>query len=169
MERPRFLFQFENSVWESKFGTWVFRKHFATELLTYNMKSIFDLVLTQAAVIGFYKWDRLDLNVLAGILVFAIKTLEILAIFCRKVKKPRYIAYQFFSFLFSFCNIILIGPLGLNFVYREAIEVTFAMYMMLAFLTRSFQFKIYAVLISVSSITFITTNYHGVTMSTVNL
>ena len=102
------------------------------------MKSIFDLVLTQAAVIGFYKWDRLDLNVLAGILVFAIKTLEILAIFCRKVKKPRYIAYQFFSFLFSFCNIILIGPLGLNFVYREAIEVTFAMYMMLAFLTRSF-------------------------------
>jgi len=70
--------------------------------------------------------------------VILVKTLECFALFCRKVKKPRYIAWQFLSFLGSFAIIIIIGPMFLNFVYREAIEVTFAMYMMLAFLTRSF-------------------------------
>jgi len=46
VERPRFLFQFENTTWESKFGTWVFRKYFATEVFTYAMKSCADVILT---------------------------------------------------------------------------------------------------------------------------
>ena len=44
VERPRFLFSFETTTWETKFQTWVFRKHFATELSTYIMKSVFDLI-----------------------------------------------------------------------------------------------------------------------------
>ena len=57
---------------------------------------------------------------------------------------------------------MLIGPEVLNVIYREAVEVTFAMYLMLAFLTRAFQFKEYAVLISIVSIAFIVHNYMAV-------
>ena len=162
VERPRFLLQFENSVWESKFGAWVFRKHFRTEIATFIMKCAFDLILVQAAVIAVYEWNRLEINIVVGSGVAILKTMECFALFCRKVKKPRYIAWQFLSFIGSFAVIIVIGPMVLNFVYREAIEVTFAMYMMMAFLTRSFQFKIYAMLICTVSSVFIGHNYAGV-------
>ena len=45
VERPRFLFAFENTIWEGKFATWVFRKHFGTEFFTYIMKCVFDIIL----------------------------------------------------------------------------------------------------------------------------
>jgi len=54
---------------------------------------------------------------------------------------------------------ILIGPLVKMLIFREALEVTFAIYMMLAFLTRSFQFKSYAALIIVLSLAFTTHNF----------
>lgn len=98
-----------------------------------------------------------------------MKSIEIWALFGRKIKKPRYIFFQFISFVGSFAVIIIIGPILYNFIYREAIEVTFAMYMMLAFLTRSFQFKIYASLISTMSIMFVLHNYAGVVEQKVNL
>lgn len=169
VERPRFLLQFDNTTWESKFGAWVFRKHFQTELANYIMKAVFDFVLAQAAIIQKYGKDRYEINILAGIGMIILKTVESLALFGRKIKKPRYIAWQFVSFVGSFAVIIIIGPVVYNFIYREAIEVTFAMYMMLAFLTRSFQFKIYAGLISSMSIMFVLHNYVGVVKQTVNL
>lgn len=52
VERPRFLISFENTTWESKFGAWVFRKHFATEITNYIMRAVFDFVLAQAAIIS---------------------------------------------------------------------------------------------------------------------
>ena len=57
VERPKFLFSFENSTWEGKFATWVFRKHFHTEFYTYVMKSILDIVLTQAAIVANNKFN----------------------------------------------------------------------------------------------------------------
>lgn len=45
---------------------------------------------------------------------------------------------QLFYFILSFSMMLLIGPLIFNLVFRESLEVTFATYMMLAFLTRSF-------------------------------
>lgn len=105
----------------------------------------------------------------AAVGVIGLKIIEIFALFGRKVKKPRYIFWQFISFLGSFAVIIIIGPVVNNFIYREAIEVTFAMYMMLAFLTRSFQFKIYAALISSMSGMFVLHNYVAVLKQTVNL
>ena len=63
----------------------------------------------------------------------------------------------------------MIGPEVLNFIYREAIEVSFALYLMLAFLTRSFQFKVYAVLIILMSCSFIAHNYRGIDKQSVNL
>lgn len=77
----------------------------------------------------------INIFVLSTILV--IKVIEVLALFNRKEKKPRYIPYQFVLYLVSFAMIMIIGPEVLNLIFREAIEVTFAMYLMLAFLTRS--------------------------------
>ena len=88
--------------------------------------------------------------------------------FYRKVKKPRYIPYQFVSFIASFVIIVIIGPEVLNFIFREAVEVTFAVYMMCAFLS-SFQFKVYAILITLVSVLFIIHNYRGVVNEQVNL
>ena len=59
-------------------------------------------------------------------------------LFFRKVKKPRAIPYQLFFFVVTFGTIIMIGPMVFNLVFRESLEVTFAILMMLAFLTRSF-------------------------------
>lgn len=162
VERPRFLFQFENTTWEPKFGAWVFRKHFSAEVFTYCMKCVFDLVLVQAAIISKYNWNRLDLNLGIGSACLLLKLCECLYLFCRKVKKPRAVAYQFTMFFASFSGIVVVGPSSLNFIYREAIEVTFVTYMMLAFLTRSFQFKIYAVLILSLTVFYIVHNYEGV-------
>lgn len=80
----------------------------------------------------------MEFNILIGFGIVIIKTIECFALFGRKVKKPRYVIWQFINFLGSFAIIIFIGPVINNFIYREAIEVTFAMYMMLAFLTRAF-------------------------------
>ena len=132
------------------------------------MKSLFDIVLAQAAIIAKWDFDRIELNILAGLGIAALKTLELFALFYRKVKKPRYIPYQFCSFLLSFFGLLLIGPEVLQFIFREAVEVTFAVYMMLAFLS-SFQFKVYAILISLCSIVFIVHNYRGVVNRQVNL
>ena len=55
VERPRFLFSFENTTWENKFATWVFRKHFRTELFTYVMKSVFDIAILEAAIFANWK------------------------------------------------------------------------------------------------------------------
>ena len=64
---------------------------------------------------------------------------------------------------------IWIGPLFQSLVYREALEVTFAIYMMLAFLTRSFQFKIYAALIIVLSLAFTLHNFFQIDKGTINM
>lgn len=101
--------------------------------------------------------------------MLVLKIVEIFALFFRKVKKPRYIAYQFISFFFSFAVLIVLGPEVLNLLYREAIEVSFAMYLMLAFLTRSFQFKINVILIALMSASFITHNFLGIDNKAVNL
>jgi len=57
----------------------------------------------------------------------------------------------------------------LKLVYRESIEVTFAMYMMLAFVTQSFQFKSYAILIIVLSIGFTVHNLFEVYTNIINM
>lgn len=137
VERPRFLFSFENYTWEAKFATWVFRKHFITEFYTYVMKSVFDVVLVQAFIVANNKFNAVWFNLLVGLTMCAFDIIMMFALFRRKVKKPRYITFQFFSYYVSFALIIAIGPEVSNLIYREAIEVTFAMYMMLAFLTRS--------------------------------
>lgn len=93
VERPRFLFQFENTIWEGKFATWVFRKHFGTEFFTYVMKCVYDIILVQAAVVANYRLDRIEINLICGIGMLAVKVIEIFALFFRKVKKPRYIPY----------------------------------------------------------------------------
>ena len=45
VERPRFLFSFDNITWENKFAAWVFRRHFHTELYTFIMRGLADLIL----------------------------------------------------------------------------------------------------------------------------
>lgn len=55
--------------------------------------------------------------------------------------------------------IIIIGPEVNNLVQREAIEETFALYMMIAFLTRSLQLKKSIILISILTLSFIGQNY----------
>ena len=120
------------------------------------------MILVQASILATYGWERLYLNLAVLLAVMVVQIIYGFAMFYRKIKKPRYIPLQFCSFIASFCLIITIGPLFLNFVYREAIEMTFAMFMMMAFLTRSFQFKTYAVLIMLSSLLFIAHNYEGV-------
>ena len=57
------------------------------------MKCIFDIILVQAAVVSNYKLDRIEINVVCGFCMLAVKVLEIVALFFRKVKKPRYIPY----------------------------------------------------------------------------
>ena len=127
------------------------------------------MLLAQAFVYSMYKNERLDLNILTGIIVIVIKVLDTLVLFMRKQKKPRGIAYQAMNFVISFGFIIGIGPLVQNLVYRESLEVTFAMYMMLAFLTRSFQFKSYAILIILLSIAFTVHNMFEVEEKIINM
>lgn len=50
VERPRFLFSFETTTWENKFQTWIFRKHFATEMSNFISKIVFDIILAQSAI-----------------------------------------------------------------------------------------------------------------------
>jgi len=116
-----------------------------------------------------HQWDRLDLNILTASILSVFNVLIGFVLFFRQLKKPRLIWWQFISFLGSFGLIIMLGPLILNYVYREAQEVTFAMYMMLAFLTRAFQFKIFAILITLSSVVFVGHGYAAVLKQTVNL
>lgn len=138
VERPRFLFSFDTVTWESKFATSVFRKHYKTELCTYLTKAVFDVLLSQALVYSKFAGKRIDINFGVAFCIIAIKILETLVLYFRKVKKPRGVYYQMMSFMLSFVMIILIGPLIFNLVFRESLEVTFAITMMLAFLTRSF-------------------------------
>ena len=138
VERPRFLFSFDTTTWESKFATSVFRKHFSTELCTYLTKVCFDLLMSQALVYAIWKTDRIDINILVALGVLILRILDTMLLFFRKVKKPRAIPYQLFFFVVTFGTIIMIGPMVFNLVFRESLEVTFAILMMLAFLTRSF-------------------------------
>lgn len=169
VERPRFLFSFDTMTWESKFATSVFRKHFQTELCTFLTKAVFDLLLSQALVYAYYKNSRIEINILVALGVILWKVLDTMVLFMRRVKKPRGIIYQAFLFCVSFIFIILIGPLVKNLVFRESLEATYAMYMMLAFLTRSFQFKNYAILIIFLSFSFTIHNIFEVAEGIINM
>ena len=163
------MFSFDTTTWESKFATSVFRKHYRTELCTFLTKAGFDFLISQTLVYAMYKTDRIDISVLVGITVAIWKTFDVLFFFCRKVRKPRAIICQMFYFCVSFIVFIGIGPLMLNLVFRESLEVTFASYMMLAFLTRSFQFKNYAILIVTLSIAFTVHNFFEVKEDIINM
>lgn len=139
VERPRFLSSFDTITWENKFATSVFRKHFRTEICTFITKGIFDTLLAEATVYSFYLTENVfGYYFLVGILMGLLISAAIAVLFCRQRKKPRCIPIQLIAFVFSFSTMLLIGPMVQSLIFREALEVTFAVYMMLAFLTRSF-------------------------------
>lgn len=110
VERPRYLLSFTGITWESRFSAWVFEKNFRHELYTYLMKSLFDIIISQAMVISVHDSCRLDINFYVGFGMIIIKVAEIAAIFFKKPLRVRYIAYQQFSFVVSIFMIIIIGP-----------------------------------------------------------
>lgn len=86
VERPRILFNFTMVTWESKFATSVFQKNFKTELCTYFTKGIIDLSLSETIVYAVYKGQRFDVYIYVAIGVIAIKVLDTMILFFRKVK-----------------------------------------------------------------------------------
>ena len=93
VERPRFLISFSMVTWEGKFATSVFQKYFQTELCTYFTKGIIDLLLSEAIVYAYYGNTRSDIYVYIAIGVIAIKVIDTMVLFFRKIKKPRGILY----------------------------------------------------------------------------
>ena len=73
-------------TWESKFATSVFQKNFKTELCTYITKGIIDLSLSETIVYAVYKGQRFDVYIYVAIGVIAIKVLDTMILFFRKVK-----------------------------------------------------------------------------------
>lgn len=126
-------------------------------------------MLSQALVYSIYKTDHYEKNFLAAAVVVVVHTATVAFFFFRNNKKPRLICCQLFYFVASFSMMLLIGPLIFNLVFRESLEVTFATYMMLAFLTRSFQFKNYAILIVTLSVAFIGHNFYEVGKEIINM
>ena len=149
VERPRFLVSFDTVTWESKFATSVFQKHFKTEICTFIAKGILDLLLAEAMVFSVHGHIQLGIYFIVAFGYIVYFSLATAFLFCRKRRKPRCVFLQILFFMISFIQIILIGPLVQELVFREGLEVTFAIYMMLAFLTRSFSFKNCAILITI--------------------
>ena len=74
------------------------------------MKSIFDFIIAEAAVESVYQRRRLDINLLVGIGIIALKVAEGFALLRRRRGKRRCVAYQHLSFFASVFLIIFIGP-----------------------------------------------------------
>jgi len=91
VERPRFLFLFENTTWESKFGAWIFQKHVKTEIATFVIKSAADVLLAQAGVIAVHHWDKPFWNIFSAVVSVLVNALLGSVLYCRKVQKPRLI------------------------------------------------------------------------------
>ena len=74
------------------------------------MKTIFDFIIAEAAVVSVYQLQRCDLNLMVGIGIIALKIAEGFALLRRRHGKRRCDAYQHISFFTSIFLIIFIGP-----------------------------------------------------------
>mmetsp|Transcript_13554 Transcript_13554/g.17164 ORF Transcript_13554/g.17164 Transcript_13554/m.17164 type:complete len:272 (-) Transcript_13554:151-966(-) len=111
VERPRFLINFEMTTWESKFATSTFGKHFKTEICTFITKGVLDFLLAEAVAFSVHGNDKKWIYVLITLAWAIYFSLSLAFLFCRKRRKPRCVPIQILTFVSSFVQMILIGPL----------------------------------------------------------
>jgi len=99
-----------------------------------------------------------------------VKLLLIIILFKIGTRQVYYgVAVLYLSVIFSIVVFVLIGPGYKNLIYRESQLVTYALYLMIAFNCRSFQFRELSSLLFVMFIVLLLQNYWHIVRQTINV
>ena len=134
-------------------------------------QSIFDVLMMQGFIYSFdFDVTYLHIYLLVGVSHLIIKTILVIILFKIGTKQVYYgVAVLYLSIIFSIVVFVMIGPAYRNLVYRESQLVTFALYMMISFNCRSFQFRELSSLLILIFIILLVQNYWHIEQNTINI
>lgn len=114
--------------------------------------------------------SNLHIYIIVGLSHLLIKLLLVIILFKIGFRQVYYgVVVLYLSVIFSIVVFVLIGPAYKNLIYRESQLVTYALYLMIAFNCRSFQFRELSSLLLVMFIVLLTQNYWHIVQNTINI
>ena len=114
--------------------------------------------------------SQLHIYVIVGVSHLIVKILLVIILFKIGTRQVYYgVAVLYLSIIFSIVVFVLIGPVYQNLIYRESQLVTFALYLMISFNCRSFQFRELSSLLFVTFIVLLIQNYWHIMQNIINL
>jgi len=114
--------------------------------------------------------SNLYIYIIVGVSHMLVKLLLVIILFKIGTRQVYYgVAVLYLSVIFSIVVFVLIGPGYKNLIYRESQLVTYALYLMIAFNCRSFQFRELSSLLFVMFIVLLLQNYWHIVRQTINV
>mmetsp|Transcript_47142 Transcript_47142/g.62417 ORF Transcript_47142/g.62417 Transcript_47142/m.62417 type:complete len:221 (-) Transcript_47142:887-1549(-) len=117
-----------------------------------------------------FQLSQLHIYIVVGLSHLLVKVVLVVILFKIGTRQVYYgVAVLYLSVIFSIVVFVLIGPAYKNLIYRESQLVTYALYLMIAFSCRSFQFRELSSLLVLMFVTLLFQNYYHISWFTINV